>query len=787
MRALDRKLLRDARSHWLQIAATALVMACGVATFVMSVSTLSSLSRALDDFYERGRFADVFAHLKRAPESVAERISAIQGIDRVETRIVGDARLALPGFAEPVAGRLLSLPDEGPQELNVVTLREGRFPEPQRFGEVVLGEPFAEAHGLHPGDRLSATLEGRRRELAVVGVGLSPEFVYPIRPGEMLPDDRRFAVLWLPRGELEAAYDLDGAFNDVVASLGPGAVVGDVLARIDELTARHGGLGAHDRSEQTSHRYLSDEMTQLRAMATVPPVVFLAVAAFLVHVVLGRLVGTQRESIATLKAFGYSDRAVASHYLQFVAIVVVAGAALGVAAGAWLGAGMTELYARFFRFPSFDFHVDGLGASIAVGACALSAAAGGFGAVRRVLRLPPAVALQAEPPARFATSVVERSGLGRLASLTSRMVLRHLEAKPLRSAFACLGIALSAAVVVLGSFVEDSADAMVRRQFEVVERQDVTVSFDRPLGSSAMAELSRLEGVRRCEPIRSVPVRLRSGVRARRLALLGLSPDASLLRVVDAEGAPLPLPEHGLVLTEKLARRLDVVRGDEVTVEFLEGRRPVRALRVAAIVEDWTGLAAWAAIDAVRTTMREQDAVTGAALAVEAGQEDAVQSALRAAPRVAGVTVKAAAVRRLRELLAENLLRMRAVDLSFAVILAVGVVFNAARVSLSEHARELASLRVLGFTRSEVAWVLVGEQALLALAAVPLGLVLGRLFATGVVRGLETETQTFPVVILPSTYGLAAAVTLGAVVVSAYLVVRRLSRMDLVSVLKARE
>lgn len=787
MRALDRKLLRDARSHGLQIVAIALVMACGVAMAVMSLSTLASLDRALRGFYEEQRFADVFLRVERAPEHVAARIASIDGVSAVETRVVGDAQLSVPGFEGIVNGLLVSLPEDRAPVLNALRLREGRLPERGALDEALVHEAFAQAHGLRPGARVGAVLNGRRRELRVVGVALSPEFVYPIRPGELLPDDRRFGVLWMPRAALEAAYDMDGAFNDLSAALLPGAVAGDVLARIDAVAARHGGLGAHDRSEQTSHRYLSDEMTQLRAMATVPPAIFLGVAAFLVHVVLARLVGTQREAIATLKAFGYADRAVARHYLGFVAIVVVLGAAAGTVAGAWLGGGLTALYARFFRFPSFSFSLDAAGLALSVGCCALAAAAGAVVAVRRVARLPPAVALRPEPPATFTTSFAERIGAARLLSLPSRMVLRHLEARPMRSALACLGIALSAAVVVLGSFVSDSADALVRRQFELVERQDAIVSFDRALSASALGELGRMEGVLRCEPIRAAPVRLRLGARSRRLSLTGIAPDASLLRVVGADGRALAVPRRGLVLTDKLARLLGAARGEEVTVEFLEGRRPVVAMRVAATVEDWAGLGAWCSVEAVREALREEDSVSGAALAVEPGREEAVREALRATPRVAGVTLKSAALARLRELLAENLLRMRAIDLAFALILAAGVVFNAARVSFSEHARELASLRVLGFTRGETAWVLVGEQAALALAAVPLGLVLGRLFAEGVVKGLETETQSFPAVVLPSTYGMAAVVTLAAVAVSSVSIRRRLANMDLVEVLKTRE
>jgi putative ABC transport system permease protein len=438
MRALDRKLLRDLWHMRGQAIAIALVIASGVATFVLSVSTLESLRRTQDHYYERYRFAHVFAHLKRAPKTLADRIAEIPGVAQVQTRVVEQVTLDVADLPEPAVGRLISIPEYPKPDLNGLYLRSGRWVEPGHTGEVLASEGFAEAHGLVPGDRVSAVINGRRQLLTVVGIALSPEYVYAIRPGDLLPDEKRFGIFWMGYTDLAAAFNMQGAFNDITLTLKWGASEPEVLRRLDRLTESYGGLGAYGRADQTSNRFIVNEINELRGMALVVPAIFLAVAAFLFHVVITRLIGTQREQIATLKAFGYSSFEVGRHYLKLVLLIVIAGVILGTGLGVWLGRGLTELYTRFFRFPVFEYSP---GSNVILSAFLVSvasAAAGTWGAVSRAMRLPPAEAMRPEPPAAFRPTILERVGLQSLFSSTTRMILRQLERQPLRSLLSAL-------------------------------------------------------------------------------------------------------------------------------------------------------------------------------------------------------------------------------------------------------------------------------------------------------------------------------------------------------------
>jgi putative ABC transport system permease protein len=787
MKALDRKLLRDLWGMKGQAVAICLVMACGVATFVMSRSAYTSLQFAQSTYYERYRFADVFASLKRAPNDLRERIASIPGVARVQTRVVVDVTLDVPGRAEPGVGRLISVPEKRAPGLNDLHLRRGRWVEPGRGGEVLVSEGFADAHQLNPGDTLRAIINGRQQQLRVVGVALSPEYIFSISAGDLMPDNKRFGVFWMGYEELAGAFDMRGAFNDVALTLMPGASEPEVVRRLDRLTAPYGGLGAYGRADQLSNRFLTSELRGLRGMALVAPLIFLGVAAFLLNVVLSRQVNTQREEIAALKAFGYTGGEVGWHYLKLVLLLVAAGAALGTLAGAWLGYQLTQLYTRFYQFPVFTYRLDPLVVVLALLISGGASVAGTLGAVRRAVRLPPAEAMRPEPPASFRPTLVERFGLGRLLSPATRMVLRQIERHPVKTLFSVLGIATATGVVVLGNCMGDAVDSVIETQFALTERQDVTVTFAEVMPGRALHELEHLPGVRRCEPFRSVSARLRAGHRARQVGILGLDPDGELHRVMDVYRRDVDLPPDGVVLSETLARILGVRAGDTLTVEVLEGERPVREVPVRAVMADFAGLSAYMDLRALHRLMREDRVLSGAYLAVDPHHMPELYARLKATPRVAGVAVKQSMLDNFNATVAKNMLIMKFFNVLFAVIIACGVVYNGARVALAERSRELATLRVIGFTRLEISAIFLGELAVLTLAAIPVGFFFGLGFAHLMMYAQDVELFGMPLVVYRSTYGFAAAVVLGAAVASGLVVRRRLDHLDLVAVLKMKE
>ena len=787
MLAINRKLMRDLWHTRSQALAIASVVGAGVAMFVLMLSTFDSLSLTQQQYYQRYRFADVFASLRRAPLSLAGDIAAIPGVAASAERVVVDVALDVPGLAAPASGRLISVPEEGRPPLNDIFLREGRYVEPYRENEVLVSENFAVANDLHPGDSLVAVINGHRRPLDIVGVALSPEYVYAIRPGELVADDARFGIFWMDRKALATAFQMEGGFNDVALTLERGADEHEVIRRLDQLLEPYGGLGAIPRAQQFSHFFLDSEITSLRAMGQIVPVIFLAVAAFLLNVVLTRLVALQREQIAALKALGYANLEIGWHFVKWSLAVALMGAVMGTVAGAALGRAMTLFYTNFFHFPILAYD---LRPSVVVEGTAVALAAavvGAIGAVRRVVTLPPAEAMRPEPPARYTVSWVERAGFGAWLSQPARIVLRNLQRHPGRAALSALGIAFGGAMIIVGTFTIDSIDEVMDTQYNVAQVYDAAVTFNLPVSARAADEAARLPGVIRAEGFRAVPARLRVGARTRSVSILGLPERPALNRVIDASLARVDMPPQGLVLSAELAKILGVGRGDEVTVEVLEGARPVRTAAVAELVDEYMGTNVYMRIDALHALMREGQSLSGVYLAVDQPALPALYRELKETPAVAGVSLRQAAIDSFRNTVAESIQITRLVTIVFASIIAFGVVYNTARIALSERGRELATLRVIGFTRGEIAYMLLGELALVTLAALPISMGIGYGLAALTVKAYETEVYRLPLAVTPHTYAVSALATLAAAAVSALIVRRRLNHLDLIAVLKTRE
>lgn len=783
---LDVKLLRDLRRLWAQGLAIALVMAAGVATLVLGVGAVDSLERTRDAYYEQNRFAEVFASVTRAPRALLPEIAAIPGVLQAEARITRLALLDMPGMEVPGTLLLASVPD--PETgLNRLHLRLGRFPDPARADEAVVSEGFARAHGLRPGDHLEALMDGRLRRVTVTGLAISPEFIYALGPGDMMPDPRRFGIAWMPDRSLAASYGMEGAFDTIALKLAPGASEAAVTAALDALLAPYGGTGATGRKDQLSHAFLDAELTQLRGMARILPPIFLLVSAFLVNMTLGRLVALEREQIGLLKALGYGPWSIARHYVGFVLAIAALGILIGWAAGAWLGAGLAGMYARFFDFPFLLFSRSPGTYALAAGVTGLAAVAGAVNAVRSVAWLPPAVAMQPPAPARYRrlwSGWPERLLRLRQASV---MVARHLLHRPLRTGSGILGVAFAVAVLAGSLWSFGSIERMIDLTFYRTDRQDALLVFAGPRPLAAVREIARMPGVLRAEPSRFVDARIASGHLSRRTGITGLSPDADLSRLLAPDESPMTLPEEGVVLSKSLAGLLGVGVGDTVRVELLEGDRRTLHVPVSGVSLGYIGLGAVADLGALARLLGEEPRATGARLRLDPAEAEAFFAAVKATPQAGFLTLRDITLGRFRATMAENVTTMITVYASLAAIIAFGVVYNLARISLSEQGRELASLRVLGFTRGEVAGLLYGEIAAVVLLAQPLGWLIGTGFALAVVRAFGSELYRIPLVIGPEVYASASLVVLAAAGASALLVRGRIARLDMIEVLKTRE
>lgn len=787
MKALDVKLMRDLWRMRGQALAIALVIAAAMATFVLSLGVHRSLVETRDAYYDRYGFADIFASMTRAPRSIIDRVAELDGVGRVEGRIQQYATLELPGRPEPIRAVINSVGDDAHTQLNRLVVLNGRGPGIYRGDEVVVDQSFAEANGFSPGDEIDAVINGNRARLRIVGIALAPDYIWSIAPGELVPDNSRFGIFWMGEKALEAATNRTGAINSLSLTLRRGASEAEVVRRLDRIVESYGGTGAFGREDHPSHAFLDNELMQLNAMATIIPPVFLLVATFLVYIVLGRMIRAERAQIGLLKAFGYSNAAVGWHYLKFALAIALVGIALGSVLGWWLGRAMVELYGEYYRFPFLYYRVSGdvflLGSALAAG----SAALGAVGGVRAATGLSPAEAMAPPPPPVYRAGLIEQLGKSAGFTAVGNMIVRHVARWPGRSAMTIIGVSLSLGLLFSTLQFIDSSSAMLDDYFHRAQRQDITVSFIERRNEDVIYALESIPGVIAVEPINALPVRLSSGNRSKRTAIETAAPDARLTARIDARGKEIALPAAGLMLSKPLADRLGVSAGDQVNVEVLTGNRTRAMLPISTTIDELVGTRAYANISVVDRLMRDAAPIGAALVKIDPAAREDILARLRGMPVVLGVTEKDAAMRLFEQLMKENILTMVGFFIVFASAIAVGVVYNSARILFSEREHELATLRVLGYHRSEVATVLVGELALLVAIAVPVGCVIG--YGMGQLMMTMFSSDLFRLPFAPSraTYGVAILFVLAAALGTAALVARRVTGLDMVKVLKARD
>ena len=781
MKTIHRKALRDLWRMRGQALAIALIIAAGVALLVMSQATLLSLQNTQAKLYAEQRFSDIWVSVKRAPQSLAERMAAIPGIAEVELRLASAAKLMVRDFDEPVQAQVQTLP----KRQNLLHLRSGRLPESP--AEILISDAFAEAHGFAAGERLRAIVQGRAQWLTVSGIAVSAEHLYQVKPGTLFPDFKRYAIVWMPEEALAAALDMKGAFNQAVIRLDGSETERDTVARLDRLLARYGSTGATIRKDQISHAILDSEFRQLATMATLFPVIFLAVAAFLLNMVFKRLIALQREQIAILKAFGYRTTEIALHYALIVSLITLFGAALGVALGAWMGQGLAALYQKSFHFPYLNFTVDGQVALLGTLISLLAALAGTAWAVFAAAREPVAEAMRPPAPARYRKTLLETLGLSRLISQPTRMVWRQLEHRPFKALLTILALAFASAIVIMAQFQYASVEHLAAVEYRLASRHDILATFTGLRPHRTLYELRAIDGVDTAEGTRGVPVRISRDNRSKLVTLHGIDSNSTLHHLIDTSLQRIPLPEQGLVLDDMLADILGVQSGEHVWVEILEGRRQHLRLPVVRRIPGYAGLAAYMNLDTLNRTLGDSDLINSARLVVQDGKEKSVLRELDQHPQILGAEERSAGLAALYRMLEENLGIFSTVVLAMALTVNIGILYNTIRMSLSERSRELASLRVLGFRKSEISYILFGEIAILVLASIPVGLLCGYGLAALIAYGLQNELYRIPFIIYPSSYAYTALITLASAALSALAVYRRIHTLDLIEVLKTRE
>jgi len=776
---LNKKVIREILGLKAQSITIALVVASGIAMFIASRTAYDSLWEARDRFYARTFFAEGFASCKPAPEILLRRIRNIPGIQDVRARIKQESVIDFPEEDLPSSGRFVSI-TEG---MNELTITEGRLPVTNE--EVVLSLSFAKANNLLPGKKIGVILQGKKKFLHVVGIALSSEFVYVFSNASILPDPKHFGILWMKKEALEAAFQMQGAFNDLIFTFSKDAPVKSTLKLLDEELEGYGGLGAYDRDKLPSHSFLRDEFKQLRTTAYLMPLIFLGVAAFLLHIVSTRIISKEREQIATLKAVGYSNLTVALHYVKLLTVISSAGAIVGIVLGIYFGDAMLSLYGEYYQFPNLKLIVNPMLLLQGFGVGMVAGIAGALFSIINVLKLNPAQAMRPPMPESFSRIPFER--LMQSLPTQGKMILRNLFQRPFRTILSSLGISTSVMIMVIGTFMYDAVDNMLELQFDLLQRESVTINFFGPVSSDVELDIAKQKAVLFAEGYRLVPIRIRSGTLTKEILLQGIPKGAELRRLISEGEKILTPPDTGILLNLQVAQKFGISTGQEIQLEILEGNRKKVKVIVEGTVSEILGQGAYMEKSAVNKLLGEGNSLNLLVLRTDANEEISLLRKLKSIPKIAGVTTRAGTLKVFHEMTARSMLATTLILMIFACVIAVGVVYNTAMIALSERAFELGSLRILGFNKREVFSILAGELTVETLVALPIGCLTGYWFAYMMFTSVETEGFNVPLNISLTTYGIALLTTIFTSLISFIILYFKIKSMDLISILKVRE
>ena len=804
MSVLDRKLSREMTSQKLLLGAITSIIAVGVACYVTMGSSYNNLTLAKQRYYAQCRMADFSIELKKVPLAELEPVAALPGIAAIRPRIQFAATVALDNVPRPLNGLVLSLPDRREPVINDIVLRRGGYFTDRRQNEVIVNDTFARTHHLKPGDWIHLVLNNRRQELFIVGTAISSEFVYLLGPGAIMPDPEHYGVFYIKQTYAEDVFDFDGAANQVIGQLAPVQKRGQnsfsagkrvltpflVLKRAETILAPYGVFITTPLADQPSNKYLSQEIAGLKTFGIFMPVIFLAVAALVLNVLLSRLADQQRTVMGTLKALGYSDWQVFVHFLKFGLAIGLGGGLLGCVLGYGLAELMTMAYRWFFEFPELKNRVYiGLlstGLSISV----LCAVLGCVRGTRAVLRLKPAEAMRPKPPRKGGAVLLERAAwFWTRLSTGWRMVLRSIVRARVRTGAGIFAAAMGASVLVCGFMMADATYYLVDFQFRWIQRSDLDLTFKGERSADALLEAARLPGVDRAEPTLNVACTFSNGPYHKKGGITGLARDARLTVPHDCNAQPIRIPSAGLSMSRMLAEILHLRRGDAVAVRTIKGLRRTHHVPVVEITDSYLGTAVYADIEYLSGLIGEEFALSGVQLASDGdpAHTAALYRELKRLPALEAVSSRADMVENLEETVLKHMWISIGFFVLFAGIIFFGSILNASLVSLAERQRELATLRVLGYGPWQIGSLMLRESLIVTLIGAGLGMPLGYLLTVLMAEAYESEMFRFPVVSSAGTYIGTAVLAVVFALVAHCAVQRTIHRMDWLEALQAKE
>lgn len=787
---LIRKMFRDLWENRGAYVACIIIILIGLMIFTSYSKVIDNLIMAQQTFYKSQNFADGFIELEEMPYDEAVTLGSIRGIDSIQGRMVKDVRVLFSGSTENVYLRLVSMDTSQDKILNDVMLIQGS-PLDAKELNIWVDNKFFEANNLELNQEILVIAAGKKKDLRVVGMGRSPEFIYAMRTSsDIFPTPQTFGIAYMPLEIMKNIFSEGGNINNIVFTLKPGFLYEDVEEEIKPELTKYGLKSIVSRKDQLSHLLLTEELKGIKSVARSLPTLFLGIAGMILFITLKRMIERQRGQIGILKAFGYTRKEIMLHYLSYAVFIGSIGGILGSAAGTALSYPFTTMYEMFFNMPglegsiTYSYFLTGTAFSLFFSVIA------GYSGARGALSLEPAEAMRPPAPIIGKEAFLERIRVfWNMLTVQGRMAVRNISRHPGRTVFMFLGIMFTFALLSLPWTMKDLSDKMLIDQYEKVQTYNIKIPLAAPLKQKEIErELSRYPGVKILETMTEVPITLKNKWLQKDVVLLGLIQNSQLYHILDKEGKEVPLPKDGILLSERLAELLDAGSGSEITLESQLMKDPERkaAITVTGVIPQIMGINAYMDINSAQELIGQGRIATAIILDMNEEHVPSLREDYRNAGTINGIESSTQLLEQSKELMASFNAAI-VVMVFFGMVTGFAIIYNASLVTLSERSRDLATMLVLGMTPREVLSVVTFEQWFIGIFGMLAGVPLTKMLLVGMAQSFNNDIYTMPSTTSGVSFIIALVFTVISIWLAQQIAARKISAFDLVEVLKDRE
>lgn len=719
-----------------------LVTAVGIASLVMSRSGYLSLQQSKEESYRKLNFADLSIPLVRIPRSAMTILENHPNIQLAECRVSDNGQVLIPKENQVIHARFHSL-ERSNKSINATKLMEGQFPRLQALNDALVSDAFAQAWKISPGEQVHVLLRGRKLRLRIAGIVRSPEYVYQAGSATSIPEDRLFSVWWLHPQLLSNLSQMQSSCNEVLLILKNPNTEKDFENFLEQKLKPFGYTFFVPRKRQISNYFIESELQQLRGMAIFIPLIFLSITLFLLNITMARVILTQRESLGTLCAFGFTRVALIVQTVVFGVLCLVPGLLLGLLAGHWLSKEIFRIYLLFYRFPEAHFQFDIQSTILSALLCLATGVAGSIFALGHLLRKTPAEILHPRPPEQTRRLPFENSRFFQKLDLGTRMSLRNLMRRPFQTLVTTAGLSISLALLLFAQFQRTAITRLIEQQFEETQKQTHTINLTRSLPHSVLPSLRHHLPSGLLEGHTQLPVVLQFKGATRELELV-LTHQEQILRSEK-------LPEQnlrsttGVKISKSLADALDIKQGDRIKITTREVFPQQIMLQVTDFNENLMGYTA----QMTRNDFQELTKQTTyfnlilyrGTTRTELNSEDLISRF----PQISSVLSKSFAKKTFAKTVSENIGTFQFYMIIFSLIIALGVLYNNSRIQFAERLAELSLLRAVGFSVREISSLFWKDYLILVFISIAPGLWLGRILVRWIIRSMETEMFRIPI------------------------------------------